>query len=153
MNSATGIMLALFLARARTNSLKLEEAIGRGNLHYNTNCKLCGLGEENIVHFTVECIALEGKRNYNLIDRSIEDPRQRMINLLFNQRNYQEVGNMVRNLWLRRKAILKYKKEEEQERRNNRPDLVGISRSDPGPMGSSHTPIRWRLRGSSATRG
>ena len=104
---------SMFLARARTNSLKLEEAIGRGNLHYNTSCKLCGLGEEDIVHFTVECLALEGKRNYNLINRRIEDPRQRMIDVLFRQKNYQEVGNMVKNLWLRRKAILKYKKEEQ----------------------------------------
>ena len=142
----------MFLARARTNSLKLEEAKGRGNIHYNKNCKLCGLGEEDLVHFTIECPALEGKRNYEIIDRSILEPRQRMIKLLYRQRNYQEVGNMIKNLWMRRKAILKFKKEE-QIRMNNRINIVGISRSNPGPVGSSHTPIRWRSRGLSATRG
>ena len=143
---------SMFLARARTNSLKLEEAKGRGNIHYNKNCKLCGLGEEDLVHFTIECPALEGKINYEIIDRSILEPRQRMIKLLYRQRNYQEVGNMIKNLWMRRKAILKFKKEE-QIRMNNRINIVGISRSDPGPVGSSHTPIRWRSRGLSATRG
>ena len=143
---------SMFLARARTNSLKLEEAVGRGNLNYNTKCKLCELAEENIVHFTVECIALEGRRNYNLIDRNIKDPKKRMIKLLFNQGNYQEVGKMIRSLWLRRKAILKYLREEERDKRSNRPVISGTSRTDPGPMGNSHTPLR-RSRGSSAIRG
>ena len=80
---------SMFLARARTNSLKLEEAKGRGNTHYNKNCKLCGLGEEDLVHFTIECPALEGKRSYEIIDKNILDPRQRMIKLLYRQRNYQ----------------------------------------------------------------
>merc|ERR1711942_644294 len=94
---------SLFYARARTNSLKLEEAKGRGNIHYNRNCKLCSLGEEDLVHFTMECPALEGKRDYNLIDKNILDPEQRMIMLLFKQRKYQEVGKMIKNLWYRRK--------------------------------------------------
>ena len=87
---------SLFYARARTNSLKLEEAKGRGKPYYNTDCKLCGLGEENLVHFTIECPALEGKRNYELIDRNIMDPKQRMIMLLFKQTKYQEVGKMIK---------------------------------------------------------
>ena len=38
-----------FLAKARTNSLQLEEHLGRGKTNYNTTCKLCGLGEENLI--------------------------------------------------------------------------------------------------------
>ena len=72
--------------------------------------------------------------------------------LLFKQRKHQEVGKMIKNLWFRRKAILRYKKEE-QKRMNNVNNIIGISRSDPGPVGNSHTPIRWRSRGLSATRG
>ena len=133
----------MFLARARINSLKLEEAIGRGKTHYNTNCKMCGLEEENLVHFTMTCPALEGKRNYDLINREILDPEQRMITLLFKQNKYQEVGKLVKDLWDRRKAILKFK-EEEQNRLNinNNENIIGIARSDPGPVGNSHTPIR-----------
>ena len=142
----------MFYARARINSLKLEEAKGRGNIHYNRNCKLCGLGEEDLVHFTMECPALEGKRNYEIIDKNILDPRQRMIMLLFKQRKHQEVGKMIKNLWFRRKAILRYKKEE-QKRMNNVNNIIGISRSDPGPVGNSYTPITWRSRGLLTTRG
>ena len=66
---------------------------------------------------------------------------------------YQGVGKMVRDLWFRRKAIIKYKEEEEQNRRNNGPTPIGMSRSDPGPMWNCQTPIRWKSRGYSATRG
>ena len=54
-----------YLAKARTNSLQLEEHMGIKQPKYNTNCKLCGLGEENLEHFVVECPELEGKRNKN----------------------------------------------------------------------------------------
>ena len=87
---------SMFLARARTNSLKLEEAIGRGNKFYNKKCKLCGQEEEDIVHFTMKCPALEGKRNYGIIDKRIQDPEERMIELLFRQKKHQEVGKMIK---------------------------------------------------------
>ena len=35
-----------YLAKARTNSLQLEEHLGRGLLNYDTTCKLCGQGEK-----------------------------------------------------------------------------------------------------------
>ena len=142
----------MFLARARTNSLKLEEAVGRGNIHYNKNCKMCEQGEENLIHFITECPALEGKRSYDLLNRNITDPRQRTIELLFKQKKYQEVGQMIKNLWNRRKAILKFKKEE-QLRINNRNNIIGLSRSDPGPVGNSHTPRRRGSGGLSTSRG
>ena len=142
-----------YLARARTNSLKLEEAKGRGNPHYNRECKLCGQGEENIVHFIAECRALEGKRDYNLLNRDVEDPRKRMIEVLFKQEDYQGVGRMIRLLWFRRKAIIKYKEEAEQNRKNRKSSPTGICRSDPGPMRKCQTPMRWRSRGNSVTRG
>ena len=145
---------SMFLARTRINSLKLGEAIGRGKVNYNSNCKMCGLNEEeNIVHFTMTCPALEGRRNYDLIDKKITDPTQRMITLLFKQNKHQEVGNMLKNLWNRRRAILKFREEELKRMDRNNDNIIGIARSDPGPAGNSHTPIRWRSRGLSATRG
>ena len=88
----------MFLARARINSLKLEEAIGRGKTNYDKSCKLCHQEEEDLVHFTVKCPVLEKLRNYDLIDKRIQDPKDRMIELLFKQNRYQEVGHMLRKL-------------------------------------------------------
>ena len=59
---------------------------------------------------------------------------------------------MIKNLWYRRKARLK-NKDEGRKRMDSGVVTVGTSRSDPGPMGNSLTPIRWRPRGISATRG
>ena len=53
---------SIYYARARTNSLKLEEAIGRGNEKYDKTCKLCGEEEENLLHFIIKCPPLENKR-------------------------------------------------------------------------------------------
>ena len=144
---------SMFLARARINSLKLGEAIGRGKANYNSNCKMCNLNEEeNIVHFTMICPALEGRRNYNLIDKRITDPTKRMITLLFEQNKHQEVGKMLKNLWDRRKAILKFREDEIDRVNKKNKDKIGIARSDPGPAGNSHIPLR-RSRGLSTTRG
>ena len=87
-----------FLARARINSLKLEEAKGRGNPHYDRICKLCREEEENIVHFLIDCKALEEERNYEIIDSSIEDSEEKMIKLLFQTGKYQETGYMIKKL-------------------------------------------------------
>ena len=132
---------SMFLARARTNSLKLEEAIGRGNDFYNTTCKLCNQEEENLVHFLVDCHVLEGVRRYNLLDRNIADSKQRTVELLFRQSKYQEVGLMIKNLWNRRKAILRFKKEEKL-RTSNREEEIDMSRSNPGPIRRNNPTLR-----------
>merc|ERR1711913_77024 len=62
---------SLFLARARTNTIKLEEHKGRGLTGYDKTCKLCKEDIEDIVHFIIDCKMLEKCRNYNLIDRNI----------------------------------------------------------------------------------
>merc|ERR1711874_923980 len=48
-----------FLARARTNTLQLEEHKGKGLKNYNTKCKLCGEETEDMVHFLTICKKLE----------------------------------------------------------------------------------------------
>jgi len=64
-----------FLARARINSLKLEEHKGRGNPRYDRTCKLCRKGVEDIVHFLIDCEELEEDRNYHLIDDTLENSK------------------------------------------------------------------------------
>ena len=105
-----------------------------------------------MVHFIVECGALEGKRDYNLLNWFIEDSRERMIELLFRQEDYQGVGKMIKELWFRRKNIIKYREKMEQEGRNNRPTPDELCKSDPGPR-RQQTPLRWRSRRYSADRG
>ena len=132
---------SMFLERARINSLKLEEAIGRGNNFYNTTCKLCNQEEENLVHFLVNCPVLEGVRRYNLLDRNIADSKQRAVKLLFRQSKHQEVGLMIKNLWNRRKAILRFKKEEKL-RISNRKEEIGMCRSNPEPIRRHYPTLR-----------
>ena len=139
----------MFLARARTNSLRLEEAKGRGIEHYNKECKLCKQGIENLTHFIAECPVLEGKRKQELFNNTTSDPRQRTIDLLFKQNRHQEVGKMIKDLWYRRRTILKCK-EDEQKRTSNR--LINndssLSKSNPGPMRSRYTSRRRRVQSS-----
>merc|ERR1712055_1028324 len=99
-----------FYARARINSLKLEEQIGRGKMNYDKKCKLCEKEEEDIVHFTIKCEKLEGKRNYDLINKELIDPEERMRALLFRNENHQEVGRMIKALWDLRGKMLKDRK-------------------------------------------
>ena len=104
-----------YYARARINSLKLEEQIGRGKVNYNKTCKLCEEEEEDIIHFTIKCEKLEQKRNYNLLDKKIDDPEERMRVLLFRNENRQEVSRMIKGMWDTRGLLLK---ERERNRKN-----------------------------------
>ena len=85
-----------FLARARTNSLQLEEHKGRGLKNYDTKCKLCGEETEDIVHFLTKCKKLEIIRDYNVIDKNIRNSEERMRKLLYRNEKYQEVGKIIK---------------------------------------------------------
>ena len=56
-----------YLAKARTNSLQLEEHLGRGQPNYDTIFKLCG--QEDLVYFIVRCHELKGKGNPGLMEK------------------------------------------------------------------------------------
>ena len=89
---------SLFFARARTNSIKLEEHKGRGLVGYDKTCKLCKEGNEDIVHFIIDCKRLEKVRNYHLIDKNIQCSEEKMRKLLFRDNRFQEIGKMIKNL-------------------------------------------------------
>ena len=72
--------------------MKLEEHKGRGQKNYNMICKLCREEKEDLVHFTTKCKKFESKRNYNLIDKDIEDPEERMRKLIYRDGRHQEIG-------------------------------------------------------------
>ena len=96
---------SVFLAKARTNSLQLEEHRGRGIQHYDSTCKLCGEEVEDIVHFLIKCEKLEEKREDRLIDGTTQDPVEKLRRLLFENEKYQETGRMIKNLWILRKSM------------------------------------------------
>ena len=138
-----------FLARARTNSLKLEEHKGRGVPGYDRTCKLCMKEEENLVHFIVDCEELEDVRNYKLINRSQETSEDRMITLLFYNDNQQDIGYMIKKLWEKRRNLMKYKEKEEERRRKEHDSLAqqkGNYKSDPGPLKGGCVYPRQRYR-------
>ena len=90
---------SMYYARARLNSLGLEEAKGRGKAYYNKICKLCGQEEEDLIHFMLKCPFLEKKRDYSIIDKSVAEPKARLIKCLFRQNEYQKTGKMIKDMW------------------------------------------------------
>ena len=142
---------SMFFARARINSLKLEEAIGRGKAFYNKTCKLCKQGEEDLLHFIVECPALERKRNYDILDNRIQEPKDKLIQCLFRQKRFQETGKMIKEMWYARRNILKYEKDTREEEKSSGEDIKAM-KSDPGPKRTAITLDR-RRRGISWSRG
>ena len=94
-------------AKARMNALQLEKQKGKKYKDYNTTCKLCGEEEEEIIHFTVKCKILEGKRNIRVINKNIKDPEERMKDFLFRNKEYAEVRKVIRDLWVLRNKKLK----------------------------------------------
>ena len=87
---------SLFFARARTNSIKLEEHKGRGIVGYDKTCKVCNEKDEDIVHFLMDCKKLETIRNYDLINNDISSSEHRMGYLLFKNERHQEIGEMIK---------------------------------------------------------
>ena len=99
-------------ARARLNALQLEEHKGRSNKNYDTTYKLCREEKEDLVHFTVKCIKLERKRNNSVINIEINDPEERMKDLLYKNTDYRRTSRVIRDLWILRRHLLKELKED-----------------------------------------
>ena len=96
------------LARARTNTLQVEEFIHRRNGNHDTTCKLCGQVEEDLLHFIIKCPRLNQKRNRRLMNRwRNRDKNRQLVDLLFNEKDFKEVSQMLRAMWLHRKDLLR----------------------------------------------
>merc|ERR1711895_269905 len=89
------------------NGLQLEKQKGKRYKNYDTTCKLCGEGEEDIIYFTIKCKVLEGKRNDRVINKNIIDPEERMKDFLFRNKEYAEVRKVIRDIWVLRNQKLK----------------------------------------------
>ena len=127
---------SIFLARARTNSIKLEEHKGRGIVGYDKTCKICKEENEDIVHFLIDCKKLEKERDYNLINSNLPNSEVKMRSLLFKDKRFQEIGNMIKNLWNKRRYIIETSKKKTGSTVDNPPMKYHRQKdglSDPGP--------------------
>ena len=101
-------MNSKILAKARTNTLQVEEFVHRRNRDHNTICKLCGLEEEDLQHFMIACPRLEHKRNREIMNKwSNADKHKQIVDILFNEKEYGKVSQMLRTMWLHRKDLLR----------------------------------------------
>ena len=99
---------AKLLARARTNTLQVEEYIHRRDRNHNKICKLCRLEEEDLKHFMLRCPKLKNKRNSNIMTKWYnEDKDQQLIDILFNEKDYDKIRKMIRAMWILRKDLLR----------------------------------------------
>ena len=46
------------------------------------------------------------KRNYNLIEKDIRDPEQKMRKLVYRNGRHQEIGRQIKDLWSLRKELM-----------------------------------------------
>ena len=141
----------MFYARARINTIKLEDHKGRGIEGYDKTCKLCKEEKEDLFHFIVKCRKLEEIRDYRLLDKNISNPEERMRKLLFRDNRCHEIGKMVKDLWIQRRKILNKLTNRQLNsipHRVNDPEMStqSKSKSDPGPMVWGYRDIRQRYR-------
>ena len=93
-----------YLAKARTNSLQLEDHLGRGVPEYDRTCKLCKIEKEDLEHFLIKCPELEIKRNKKIMeDKEEMTAEEKSIQILFKEKHYNETGKIIRSMWEYRK--------------------------------------------------
>ena len=97
-----------YLAKARTNTLHLEEYHARRNRNHDKTCRLCGQAEEDLEHFLVVCPSLETKRDREIMEVwQSNDTKKQTVDILFNEKIFDKTGGMIKSLWLHRKDLLR----------------------------------------------
>ena len=107
-NCYNNLYASEFLAKARTNSLKLGEWKGRGSGGRDQECKLCGYEIEDLSHFLIACQPLESHRNKEIMDltRGMNN-REATATILFRTKDaWEKIATMIMNLWIRREHLL-----------------------------------------------
>ena len=96
------------LARARTNTLQVEEFIHRRDRNHEKICRLCMLEEEDLKHFMLRCPRLRSRRNNSMLRKWYNvDKDQQLINILFNEQDFDKVRKMTKAMWNLRKDLLR----------------------------------------------
>ena len=96
------------LARARTNMLQVEEFIHRRDRDHSKICRLCGTEDEDLKHFLIGCPRLRSRRNKTLMRKWCNvDKDQQLVDLLFNEKDYDKIRKMIKSMWSLRKDLLR----------------------------------------------
>ena len=86
----------------------MEEVVHRRDRNHNKTCRLCGAEEEDLKHFILSCPRLGNKRNRELMRKwNNEDKDQQLINILYNEKDYDKVRGMIKAMWNLRKDLLR----------------------------------------------
>ena len=104
----TNSLNSKIFARARTNTLQVEEFIHRRDRDHSKICKLCRREEEDLIHFMLMCPKLRSKRNNNIMQKWYnEDKDQQLVDILFSEKDHDKIRKMVGAMWLLRKDLLR----------------------------------------------
>ena len=96
------------LARAKTNTLQVAEFVHRRDRNHNKICELCGMEDEDLKHFLLICPRLRSRRNRGLMRKWCNiDKDQQMVDLLFNEKDYDKIRKMIKSMWSLRKDLLR----------------------------------------------
>ena len=96
------------LARARTNTLQVEEVIQRRCREHSKICRLCELEEEDLKHFVLRCPRLRSKRDRRVIEKwSNADTDKQLTDILFKEQDYTRLRQMLGAMWQLRKDLLR----------------------------------------------
>ena len=79
----------------------------KGGIRRYTGCQLCGADYENLEHFLLKCVKLEGDRNREMLRRmGGADDEETLGNLLFRGGDVGLVGEMILGMWKTRKYLI-----------------------------------------------
>ena len=71
-------------------------------------CKMCGTEEEDLKHFLISCPRLRSKRNRELMRKwNNVDKDQQLVDILYNEKDYDRVRGMIKAMWNLRKDLLR----------------------------------------------
>ena len=61
--------------------------------------------EEDLVHFLIKCSKLEEKRDPRIMEGAQMNAEDKTIQILFRNKNHQEIAKMIKNMWNLRKRM------------------------------------------------
>ena len=80
----------------------------RRDREHNKLCRLCRVEDEDLKHFMLMCLKLRIKRNNRVMRKWYnEDKDQQLIDILFNEKDHDNIRKMVGAMWLLRKDLLR----------------------------------------------
>merc|ERR1712030_58911 len=96
------------LARTRSNTLQVEEFVHRRDRNHDRVCRLCGLEDKDLKHFMISSPRIRSRRNKELMRKwSNADKDQQLVDLLYNEKDYDKLRKMIKSMWSLRKDLLR----------------------------------------------